>query len=195
MTEDIVGKISNELSKGIDSEAQVLYLLVEIRKIRQANVSQGGVRDPKTFLDFYRDWACHVELTHDNAVGMFLDRFEDLVDLNLTAHEIARSFIGHYPAFFRLDELRNELTVFLESEGLATDLTNDPRKWHTFARHLLGILKDCSVKRLRPTSEKIEELTLKVDDHGNAKFKFRLRGRRDRPICKLKWKAIRTRTV
>lgn len=187
MTEDIVRKISGQLSRGIDSEPQVLYLLVEIRKIRQANVDQANLRNSKTFLDFYRDWACHVELTHNDAVEIFLNRFEILVNPRLTAHEIARSFIGHFPSFFKLDELRKELRGFFKDKKLTTEVTDDREKWYTFAKHLLGILNDCSIKR-SGSNGKIEELTLEVDDQGNAQFKFRLRGRRDCPICKLKWK-------
>lgn len=183
VTKDIVRKISNELSKGIDSEAQVLYLLVQIRKLRQTNS-----RNPKTFVDFYRDWACHVKLTHSNAVKTFINRFEPFVDSNLTAHEIARSFISRFPFFFKLEPLRSELRDFFEGKGITTELTDNSDKWYTFVKHLLGILRDCSIKRLSPTSEKIEELVLEVDDDSNAKFKFRLRGRRDRPVCKLKWK-------
>ncbi len=187
MVEDIVSKISGELSRGIDSEPQVLYLLVEIRKIRQANVDQANLGSSKTFLDFYRDWACHVELTHNDAVETFLNRFEVLVNPSLTAHEIARSFISHFPSFFKLDELRNELRGFFKDKELTTELTDDRGKWYTFVKHLLGILKNCSIKRLR-SNGKIEELTLEVDGQGNAKFKFRLRGRKDCPVCKLKWK-------
>ena len=182
MTEDIVSKISDELSKGIDSEPQVLYLLVEIRKIRQSSV-----RSRKTFLDFYRDWACHVELTHNDAVDIFLNRFEPLVNPNLSAHEIARNFINGFPSFFKLGELRNELRDFLRDKELTTDLTDDQQKWHIFVKHFFGILKDCSIKR--PFSNgSIKELVLEVDNQGNSKFKFRLVGRRDCPICKLKWK-------
>lgn len=189
MRDNIVSKISNELSKGITSEAQVLYLLVEIRKVRQADDNQTIPRGRKSFLDFYRDWVCHVELNYDNAVKTFLDRFELLVDSNLTEKEIARSFIDHYPSFFKFNELRSELRVFFENENITTELTDNMRKWHTFVKHLLGILKDCSIKRLSFTNEKIEELALKkVDDRGNAQFKFRLRERRNLVICKLKWK-------
>lgn len=182
MVEDIVNKISDELSRGIDSEPQVLYLLVEIRKIRQANLGNN-----KTFLDFYRDWACHVELTHNDAVDIFLNRFEILVDPNLTAHKIAKSFVSRFPSFFKLDELRKELRVFFKDKELTTELTDDGKKWYTFVKHLLGILKDCNIKRLG-SNGKIEGLSLEVDNQGNAKFKFRLRGRRDLPVCKLKWK-------
>lgn len=181
MVKDIIYKISEELVRGIDSEPQVLYLLVEIRKIRQTKFKN------KTFLDFYRDWACHVELTHNNAVNMFLNRFEILVDPNLTTCKIAKSFVSCFPSFFKFDELRKELRVFLKEERLTTELTDDRKKWYTFVKHLLGILKDCNMKRL-DFNKKIEELSLEVDSQGNAKFKFHLRRRGDLPVCKLKWK-------
>lgn len=181
MTDDIVSKISDELRKGINSEAQVLYLLVQIRKTRQA------LGNRKTLLDFYRDWACHVQLTHNNAVEIFLNRFETFVDSELSARDIASKFISTFPAFFKLDELKNEMKVFLTSESLDTTLTDNQNNWNKFAKHLLNILKDCSIKR-SGSSGKIIELILEVNDNGNSQFKFRLSGRRDCPICKLKWK-------
>lgn len=182
MTPDIIEKVSKELSKGIDSEAQVLYLLVEIRKVRQSDPS-----NPKILLDFYRDWACHVELKHTNAVGIFLDRFEPLVDPNLSAHQIAARFIKAFPAFFKLDELRKELRAFFAQEGLATALTDDSKKWSVFVRHLMSILKDCSIKRSSSSRGLIRELVLESDRKGDSKFKFHISGKAS-PVCKLKWK-------
>lgn len=182
MTSDIIRKISDELNKGIDSEAQALYLLVEIRKARQ---SRSGVS--KTLLDFYRDWACHVELSHDNAVGMFLDRFESLVDINLGAHQIADKFVQAFPEFFKLDELRIELRTFLLQKGLSSELTDDSKIWYVFVSHLMSILKDCSIKRQKSSKGLIRELFLESDTEGYSKFKFHIPGKAT-PICKLKWK-------
>lgn len=182
MRADIIDKLSRELSKGIDSEAQVLYLLVEIRKVRQSLP-----RATKTLLDFYRDWACHVELIHASAVGIFIDRFEPLVDKKLSAHQIASGFIKAFPNFFTLDELKGELKSFFVQEGLATDLIDNPKKWSVFAKLLLGILEDCSIKRPSSSSGLIRELTLKTDGDGNSKYKFHISGKSS-PICKLKWK-------
>ncbi|MBI1862780.1 hypothetical protein HYS00_01530 [Candidatus Microgenomates bacterium] len=182
MTTDIIRKISDELTKGVESEAQVLYLLVEIRKARLANPNNS-----KTLLDFYRDWACHVELRHNNAVGMFLDKFEPLVDTNLDAHQIAAKFIQAFPAFFKLDELRAELRGFFLFEGLSTELTDDSTWWSVFVKHLMSILKDCSVKRQKASKGLIRELILELDKHGEPKYKFHITGKAT-PVCKLKWK-------
>lgn len=182
MTSDIIRKISGELAKGICSEAQVLYLLVEIRKARQSNT-----HNSKTLLDFYRDWACHVELSHDNAVRIFLDRFEPLVDINLTAHQIAAKFLQTFPSFFKLDELRTELRDFFLNEGLSTALTDDSTKWFVFVKHLMSILKDCSIKRPESSNGFIRELVLESDKDGESKFKFHIPGKAI-AVCKLKWK-------
>lgn len=182
MTKDIISKISDELNKGVESEAQVLYLLVEIRKARQANPNNS-----KTLLDFYRDWACHVELSHNNAVGMFLDKFEPLIDTNLDAHKIAAKFIQVFPAFFKLDELRVELRGFFHDERLSTGLTDDSTEWFVFAKHLMNILKDCSIKRQKSSKGLIRELILELDENGEPKYKFHIPGKAT-PVCKLKWK-------
>lgn len=181
MTDDIVSKIVEELDKGIGSEAQVMYLLVEIQKLRVVS------NDQKTILDFYRDWVCHIELKYPNAVSEFLDKFEPLVDVNLTAHEQSRVFIKQYPAFFKLDDLKMELKKYLAQKGISTELIDNNEKWYIFAKNLLGILKDCSVIR-QGGGYKVKELKLEVEDSGYAKFKFDITGMRDSPICKLKWK-------
>lgn len=188
MTSEILKKLANELSDGIDTEAKVIYLLVEINKVREEirNQSRHG-SNPKTFIDFYRDWAVHVELTHNGAVHTFLNRFEKDIKSDVKACDIARAFIRHNPEFFKLNNLRTELKIFLEGNGLPTRLTDEMSCWCKFVKELLKVLKDCSIKPNAGVGS-IEEMRLNIDESENAHFKFYLRGRKDIPICKLKWK-------
>jgi hypothetical protein len=59
MIPDIITKLQRELARPVVSECQVVYLLVEIRKIIDAEP------DPRPWkaLKLYCDWAVHTELT------------------------------------------------------------------------------------------------------------------------------------
>jgi len=177
----ILEKISRELNSGIDNEAKTLYLLVEIKKIRDLD-------DPdreKTILDFYRDWAAHSELGYDKTTKGLLGRFEPYIKDNISARNIATDFGKHEPDFFKLKDLKTELKEFLSENKLPCKLIENEGCWYTFVKELLKILKECSIK---PSVGEIKELSLEEDNNGNTSFKFRLENRRDCPIVKLKWK-------
>ena len=59
MRADIVDKLNHELTQPIESEGQVVYLLVEIRKLLELNQDSGSFET----LKFCCDWIAHPLLT------------------------------------------------------------------------------------------------------------------------------------
>ena len=52
---DILEKLEKQLNKGIDTEAEASYLLIEIRKF----LEQQGLSGHLGYLKFYCDWIAH----------------------------------------------------------------------------------------------------------------------------------------
>src|SRR6266566_2316501 len=74
MKPDIIAKLSNELAEPIVSERQVVYILVELRKLIELN------DDGDTFktLKFYCDWAVHAVLKAPPAqeIVRYFDKYQ-----------------------------------------------------------------------------------------------------------------------
>ncbi len=70
---EIIEKISKELGNGINTEAQVLYILAEIRKyLDRSNQTE---RNKYKDLYFYSNWVLHSEMDRGHAKNL-LNRFE-----------------------------------------------------------------------------------------------------------------------
>lgn len=176
----ILNKISKLLNSRIDTEAKTQYLLVQIHKVRKLD------GESKSYLDFFRDWLVHDEISYRTATDFFLNRFEAYVVGN-DAHRIAQDFKSNEGDFFKFISLKDELHSFLAANNLPTDLTDNIRYWLGFVRLLVEILKECPVKC---ANGRIDELTLTEDVSGNICFRFHLRGRRDISKVKLKIKGL-----
>lgn len=57
-TRDIIGKMTRELDGGIETEAQVVYLLAGVRKLIERDKAKEQYPD----LKFHCDWALHSSL-------------------------------------------------------------------------------------------------------------------------------------
>ncbi|MBP9836794.1 MAG: hypothetical protein KBC78_03090 [Candidatus Pacebacteria bacterium] len=129
MKEDILQtKIRRELeSLPIDTEARVLYLLVEIRKVLEHdNIHNSTLR-------FYGDWVVHTKL--DRA---FSQKIYEILRKEDTP---ARSKIISF------DTLRVELKAFLSHYELPTILVDDDNIWSSFREKLIDILVDVPIER------------------------------------------------
>lgn len=76
MVPDIVSKITHELDQPIHSERQVIYILVELRKLLE---SKGLDRDIRyRALIFCCDWAVHPKLDRESAraITSLFDQYE-----------------------------------------------------------------------------------------------------------------------
>ncbi|OGH12022.1 MAG: hypothetical protein A2857_03730 [Candidatus Levybacteria bacterium RIFCSPHIGHO2_01_FULL_36_15] len=180
MKKIILRKIVNLLNSGIDSEEKTLYLFVEIHKIRKLD---GEV---KSYLDFFRDWLVHDEISYKSSTDFFLNRFDKYIS-GSDAKKIAHDFVLHESDFFKFINLKTELRSFLLANNLPSNLTNDNNYWLRFVRVLVEILKECPVKS---SSGKIDMLSLTEDNSGNICFRFHLRGREEVVKIKLKIKGL-----
>lgn len=180
MRQIIFEKLAKVLNSGIDSEEKTLYLFVEIHKIRKLD------SEVKSYLDFFRDWLVHDEISYKPSTDFFLNRFDQYVD-DFDAKKIAHDFILHEKDFFKFIILKTELRNFFVANNLPSNLTDDNSYWLRFVRVVVEILKECPVKS---KNGKIDTLFLTEDTSGNICFRFHLRGRKEVVKIKLKIKGL-----
>lgn len=146
MTKDIVGKLKTHLSKRIEDEAGVVYLLVEVRKLLERddpNHNQGA-------LWMYCHWALHVDLDSPKTTMDFLSRVDCWITNTVAyltpagpwqvidEHRLSQDFIF-------LNTFRSQLRDFLSHYGLPIDVCDTDELWHDFLEAYSGVIEDGSL--------------------------------------------------
>jgi hypothetical protein len=135
MHDQLKAKIKAEIDRGIASESQVVYLLVEIRKLLDRDRTS---TQPYNSLRFYSDWAVHVGLAGPQAQDIVkrADAFYPrLMDGTATAQEKA-----DFAKIFSLKAFREEIDRFLKDYVQRS--FSDPA-WNSFLTHFLRVIEDC----------------------------------------------------
>jgi hypothetical protein len=142
MTKDIVGKLMKHLSKPIDDEPGVVYLLAEVRKLLERDDPTHSNRA----LWMYCHWALHVDLTTPGATMDFLKRVDRWVT-NTVAYLTpsgAWEFLEEWNLFrdfIFLDTFRQQLRGFLAGYGLPLSLCDQDTQWYAFIGAYGGVIE------------------------------------------------------
>lgn len=177
--ENILKKIDAELTKGIQDECQVVYILSRVVIV----LEDRELKDDYPYLLFYRNWTMHNKLSNPNTVKLLLDIFKVGIDSQISAHKNARNLIKTNGRFFKLDTLREEFITFFKERDSTLDLFK--RNWSSFKKLLLEVIKEHPVEF---NSEILKKIELGKNGNRDYWYKFTLVGRRDKPIVKLKFK-------
>ena len=136
MTPDIVRKLSAELSQPITTEGQVVYVLVQLRKLLDKRPERA--EPPYESLRLYCNWVVHTSLTNKVAQGIVEEAdtlYPSLIDESLT--DAQKAFFWDK---FTFQKLRQEMNEFLATHSLPTV---DGNLWNSFIACLLNVLEDC----------------------------------------------------
>ncbi len=140
MNRHIVGKLKKFLSNHsiLKEECEVVYLLVEIRKLIED--------DKKNFrtLYFYCCWVAHNRLSYPNIADFLSDKFDRYIDLQKGKRGIQKDLISGQKDFFKLRDLNNELRAFLTANKLPTNLL-DGNTWYKFCQLFLDNITECGI--------------------------------------------------
>lgn len=144
MTKDIISKLRDHLSRPINTECAVVYLLAEVRKILD-KVQQ----EPKPFaLWMYCHWALHVDLTHSRTTLTFLKPVDDFIVNTVAGFEPDDSYqmLDSHRLFcdlIFLDTFRSQLRQFLQDhDHLPTELCDRDDWWFPFLSAYAGVIED-----------------------------------------------------
>jgi hypothetical protein len=157
----IIGKLKKLLTRGITSEAEAAYFMVEVRKL----LEQQNAQQQFEYLTFHCDWAVHAKLNRSATVKRILKLFDD-------AH-------AHFKAGIRIDELPGEMRLdieciskmayfeqqledFLLANGLPLLSSVRADGWTHFLHLYCQIVEECPLVMTGDTSA-IESVTLQLD--------------------------------
>lgn len=160
MVPDISQKISDQIVKGINTEAEAVYLMVQVRKLLEIYPS-----DDYPHLNFHCDWALHPRMDRKPAQKI-LKLFDD-VNVQLRKGVIFKDLPDNLrqeiELVFGMSLFRRELDTFLERHSLPT-VNYIKDGWAKFLWLLAKVIEDCPLE-IKPANigSSVQKITIKVD--------------------------------
>jgi hypothetical protein len=140
MKPGILTKLAAELADPINSERQVVYVLVELRKLIELNAD--GPHYPS--LKFHCDWAAHALLKGP------------------PAQEIVRLFDRHQEVYESPSATPERAEFVSARPGLDGSIPNDDDKWAAFLSYYVRVIEDCPLKCISQGLRYVDEVVLNV---------------------------------
>lgn len=162
MTPDIASKITKELEQEIVSERQIVYILVELRKLLE---SKGVDRDVcYRALIFCCDWAVHPKLDRESAkaITLLFDRYEAGCRQELVG--VSQAGIPELVQFCDHSRFRQQFVEACEQNGIVADAVKDDRWWRSFLAHFSEVVRDCPIEAKAETTTYVTRVTASATD-------------------------------
>lgn len=140
MKEDLTAKLSRELAADIRTERQVVYILVETRKLLE---QQDTLEDFPT-LKLCCDWAVHPKLRGPGAQDV-LKVFDDY-EIEFLKSGIAPAGFKPLRDFAMLTSFRAELAGALAPHGVDVQRLTSDEYWQSFIRQYTSVIQDCPLE-------------------------------------------------
>ena len=181
MKPDILTKLAAELAAPIVSERQVVYIMVEIRKLLELS----GDKRLYRALVFHCDWVAHPALDRALANEIVLAfnqearKFDGMSKLKVGG--TMQSSTDHLRVLaptVTLTNFRNDLNNYLCHHGLDNSIPGEDPKWANFLRYYGEVIRDCPLRCEGNNQKFIDEVFVEVDEvaEGTTKaFGFSLR--------------------
>jgi hypothetical protein len=155
MKSDIVGKLSRELEDEIVSERQVVYILVETRKLLE---QQTRLDDFRT-LTLCSNWTVHPKLDRKDSqeVLKYFDAYEaEYQNSRLTVAEFQHQQLHDFMTF---KSFRSELFEALSSYGVETSALTEDKAWQSFIQHYTSVIRDCPLEAKNGKTQLVSHVT------------------------------------
>lgn len=138
--EEIIEKLKVFLLRHspFDEESQIVYLMVEIRKILAQEESNGDY----PLLKFYSDWAVHHK--KDRITPEIRQIMETMYETTKNNIENPALIKAGSPVmqFAYMDELGREIKLFLENHNVDPSLAQEESVWIEFVKLLVKVLEN-----------------------------------------------------
>lgn len=149
MENEIKAKLVDAL-KGAMSEAVVTYALVKVRELIDFERKKIADTDPKVqelnLLKAYCDWTVHVDMAFNSRTKRFIKAIDDYIAESATATRDINRYKGGMEELYYLEDFRVRLSIFLNDEGLSSQVTDDHPHWVEFLKHYAGIIHNRSMR-------------------------------------------------
>jgi hypothetical protein len=175
----IIAKLELLLAKDIRTEADALYLMVEVRKLLEQQQS----KQQYEYLAFHCDWALHATLAGTTAQKIL--KLFDAANIHLKTgvelHELPGALRMEIDRISKMGYFKDQLEAFLKANGIPTLASTRADGWIHFLHLYMKIVEDCPlVMTAKNESATIASVTLKMDlaraseqDGGDIWFKVR----------------------
>lgn len=174
---DILKKVEQQIEKGVNTEAEVSYLLMEIRKV----LEQQGLRQEFEYLTFYCDWIAHPGLAGRMAQKI-LKQFDEAnihlktgIEMDQLPHGLQRQVDN----LSKFRYFREELSEFLKDNKLPPLTLKRHDAWPHFFHLYTRIIEDCPLVMSGDNrTATIDNVTVKFESatepvHGHMLYKTR----------------------
>jgi hypothetical protein len=161
-------KLRSELAVGIASERQVVYILVQVRKLLELHPDQE--RFPA--LKFYCDWATHVVMEREGAKRIVrrLDEWQRLSEEAIKARDagveqnLDKSFLTEMYNLTGLCNFKTQFTDLLALHGIDSAIVTDKTKWAAFMKYYCSTVSARPLKCSEAGSQHVDEVILTLLD-------------------------------
>jgi hypothetical protein len=164
----IAEKLAPRLEEQIRSESQVVYIMVELRKL----LEHEQLKATYDIVNFYGNWVVHTKLEDSPIADKIVCYFDDLNRIGageeLAVEQGISRLIGHMP-------FQSQLRACLAQLCLSTTLSDDAQ-FGAFCAELGKVIEDCPlfIRRRKPKRDTafVESVTVETrhDDHARVIF-------------------------
>ncbi len=135
MKDELLEKIQHVLDRPIRNEMQVVYLLVELRKL------QDRAKYKNPVLRTFSNWVVHTDLQYpQEGSTRILTEFDELM-ANIYEHHKGISYRTH----LGLQQFRVSLIDCFKHFGLSATFTTDGVEWKKFCQQYCLIVSECPI--------------------------------------------------
>jgi len=171
-------KLTHHLSnKGPLTEARVVYILVETRKLLELH----DELDKYPTLRFFCDWALHSKLSHSRTTQPILRIFDEAYPLICSSQVLPPNLEREIADTINLIQFKDEFATVLATYNLPNAIVTN--RWPTFLHSYTAVIEDCPLTMASTKLHNIKSVTL-------CKMNARP-GRRKRhrawPMCLCRW--------
>lgn len=151
MQNEIVRKLNCQLEHGFEREADVVYVMAEVRKLFE------HVRTVRKFpvLAFYSNWALHTRIDRERWAKQGLKRLEEVINGFGTGTHDAEAVLKGVTGLLSFQQLHIEFLGFGAENNIRFDQVSN-EQWRQFSKLLVDVLIDC------PIASELDTTTVKA---------------------------------
>lgn len=155
MESEIVRKLNAELGRSITSERQVVYILVELRKLLEKNETLDRYRTLKLCCD----WAVHPRLGLASAqvIARLFDDYE--AKYRREAVGVAQADMPELVEFCEHTRFRGQFIAACEANGIPADAPRDEEWWRSFLTQYSEVVRDCPIEAKADNTKYVTSVT------------------------------------
>ncbi len=148
MENSIINKINDEIASGIDKECQVVYIMIELRKLLDMQRDSGN--DKYKIIRFYSDWIVHTKKsTITSEIKEIMNKIDSEIPLNYKEDVSWQIYQKELMKFIYMESLKDELDEFFKEVGINNVLL-EKSNWIKLISLLVKILEEQPI--LNPTN-------------------------------------------